>query len=151
MSLKNKELIEKNQYELTFEVERSVFDAAVEKVYRRQAKNITIPGFRRGKAPRSIIEKMYGKGVFYEDAVNEVLPDAYEAAAKESGLDIVGRPEFDMEPIEDGNITLKARYTSSPRSRSKATRASPQSAPLNLSPMRKSMRRSTESVRETPA
>ena len=108
MSLKNKELIEKNQYELTFEVERSVFDAAVEKVYRRQAKNITIPGFRRGKAPRSIIEKMYGKGVFYEDAVNEVLPEAYEAAAKESGLDIVGRPEFDMEPIEDGNITLKA-------------------------------------------
>ena len=109
MSLKNKELIEKNQYELTFEVERSVFDAAVEKVYRRQAKNITIPGFRRGKAPRSIIEKMYGKGVFYEDAVNEVLPEAYEAAAKESGLDIVGRPEFDMEPIEDGNITLKAK------------------------------------------
>ena len=109
MSLKNKELIEKNQYELTFEVERSVFDAAVEKVYRRQAKNITIPGFRRGKAPRSIIEKMYGKGVFYEDAVNEVLPDAYEAAAKESGLDFVGRPEFDMEPIEDGNNTLKAK------------------------------------------
>ena len=109
MSLKNKELIEKNQYELTFEVERSVFDAAVEKVYRRQAKNITIPGFRRGKAPRSIIEKMYGKGVFYEDAVNEVLPEAYEAAAKESGLDIVGRPEFDMEPIEDGNITIKAK------------------------------------------
>ena len=52
---------------------------------------------------------MYGKGVFYEDAVNEVLPEAYEAAAKESGLDIVGRPEFDMEPIEDGNITLKAK------------------------------------------
>ena len=70
MSLKNKrQLIEKIQYELTFEVERSVFDAAVEKVYRRQAKNITIPGFRRGKAPRSIIEKMYGKGVFYEHRV----------------------------------------------------------------------------------
>lgn len=109
MSLKNKELIEKNQYELTFEVERAKFNAAVDKVYRRQVKNISIPGFRRGKAPRAIIEKMYGKGVFYEDAVNEVLPEAYEAAAKESGLDIVGRPEFDMEPVEDGDIVLKAK------------------------------------------
>ena len=58
MSLKNKELIEKNQYELTFEVERAKFNAAVDKVYRRQVKNISIPGFRRGKAPRAIIEKM---------------------------------------------------------------------------------------------
>ena len=85
---------------------------------------------------------MYGKGVFYEDAVNEVLPEAYEAAAKESGLDIVGRPEFDMEPIEDGNITLKAKVYIKPEVKIE---------PLSLSPTRKSMRRSTESVRETPA
>lgn len=114
MSLKNKELIENNQYELTFDVERAKFDAAVERVYRRQAKNISIPGFRRGKAPRSIIEKMYGKGVFYEDAINEVLPEAYENAAKESGLNIVGRPEFDMDPIEDGDIVLKAKVWTKP-------------------------------------
>lgn len=125
MSLKNKELIEKNQYELTFEVERAKFNAAVDKVYRRQVKNISIPGFRRGKAPRAIIEKMYGKGVFYEDAVNEVLPEAYEAAAKESGLDIVGRPEFDMDPLRTAISFSKLRFMSSPRSRSKATRIFP--------------------------
>lgn len=109
MSLRNKELIEKNRYELTFDVERAKFDEAVEKVYRKQAKRITIPGFRRGHAPRSIIEKMYGKGVFHEDAINEVLPDAYEDAAKSSELEIVGRPEFDVEPIEDGDIVFKAK------------------------------------------
>lgn len=109
MSLKNKELIEKNRYELTFDVERAKFDDAVTTVYRRQVKKITVPGFRRGKAPRSIIEKMYGKGVFHEDAINEILPEAYEAAAKESELDIVGRPEFDVEPIEDGDIVFKAK------------------------------------------
>ena len=70
MSLKNKELIEKNRYELTFDVERAKFDDAVTTVYRRQVKKITVPGFRRGKAPRSIIEKMYGKGVFHEDAIS---------------------------------------------------------------------------------
>ena len=109
MSLRNKEQIEKNRWELTFDVERAVFNEAVSKVYRKQVKRITIPGFRRGHAPRSIIEKMYGKGVFHEDAINEVLPDAYEAAAKESGLDIVGRPEFDVEPIEDGDVVFKAK------------------------------------------
>ena len=109
MSLKNKELIAANQYELTFDVERAKFDAAVDKVYRRQVAKINIPGFRRGKAPKSIIEKMYGKGVFYEDAINDVLPEAFEEALKESGLDIVGRPEFDMDPVEDGDVVLKAK------------------------------------------
>lgn len=117
MSLKNKELIEKNRYELTFDVERAKFDEAVTKVYRKQAKRITIPGFRRGKAPRSIIEKMYGKGVFHEDAINEVLPDAYEEAVRESGLDVVGRPEFDVEPIEDGDIVFKAKVYVKPEVR----------------------------------
>ena len=107
--LKNKELIEKNRYELTFDVARSIFEEAVSKVFRKQAKRIMIPGFRRGKAPRSIIEKMYGKGVFHEDAINEVLPDAYEDAAKASGLEIVGRPEFDVEPIEDGDVVFKVK------------------------------------------
>ena len=107
--LRNKELIEKNRWELTFDVARAAFEEAVSKVYRKQAKRIMIPGFRRGKAPRSIIEKMYGKGVFHEDAINEVLPDAYEDAAKASELEIVGRPEFDVEPIEDGDIVFKAK------------------------------------------
>ena len=109
MSLKKKELIETNRYELTFDVARDVFEAAVTKVFQKQVKKITIPGFRRGKAPRKIIEKLYGKTVFHEDALNDVLPDAYESALKESGLETVGRPEFDFDPIEDGDIVFKAK------------------------------------------
>ena len=109
MSLQKSELIDKNQYELTFDVDRATFDAAVDKVYRRSAKKINVPGFRRGKAPRSIIEKMYGKGVFYEDAINDLIPDAYSAAAKESALEIVSRPEFDVETIDENGVVLKAK------------------------------------------
>ena len=109
MSLKKFELIEKNLYELTFDVDRATFEAAIEKAYRRSAKNINIPGFRRGKAPRSIIEKMYGKGVFYEDAINDIIPAAYTEAAKESALEIVSQPEFDVETIDDNGVVLKAK------------------------------------------
>ena len=109
MSLKKSELIEKNQYELTFDVDRATFDAAVDKAYRRSVKNINIPGFRRGKAPRSIIEKMYGTGVFYEDAINDIIPAAYTEAAKESGLEIVSHPEFDVETIDENGVILKAK------------------------------------------
>lgn len=108
MSLKNKELVDKNKYELTIEVERAVFNSAIDKVYRKSVKNITIPGFRRGKAPRAIIEKMYGKEVFYEDAVNEILPEAYEEAVRESELEIVSRPEFDIDEITDEKVIIKA-------------------------------------------
>ncbi len=108
MSLKEKKLLETNKYQLSISVEKSAFDAAVNKVYKKQAKNITIPGFRRGKAPRAIIEKMYGKGVFYEDAVNELLPEAYEEAAKESELKIVGRPEFDIDTIDENGVMINA-------------------------------------------
>ena len=108
MSLKEKKLLEKNKYCLTIAVDKDTFNDAVTKVYKKQAKRITIPGFRRGKAPRAIIEKMYGKGVFYEDAVNEVLPDAYEAAASESGLKIVGRPEFDIESVDENGVVITA-------------------------------------------
>lgn len=108
MSLKEKTLLETNKYQLKIDVDKATFDAAVNTVYRKQAKNITIPGFRRGKAPRAIIEKMYGKSVFYEDAVNEVLPDAYEQAAKESELDIVGRPEFDIDTIDENGVVITA-------------------------------------------
>ncbi len=108
MSLKEKKLLEKNKYRLTIEVDKDTFNEAVSKVYKKQAKRITIPGFRRGKAPRAIIEKMYGKGVFYEDAVNEVLPDAYEDAAKASELEIVGRPEFDIESVDENGVVITA-------------------------------------------
>ena len=76
MSLTKSEVIEKNRYELQFSVDKATFDAAVSAVYRKQVKNINVPGFRKGKAPRSIVEKMYGAGVFYEDAINDLIPDA---------------------------------------------------------------------------
>ena len=109
MSLKDKKLIETNKYELSISVDKATFDEAVTKVYKKQAKRITIPGFRRGKAPRAIIEKMYGKSVFYEDAVNEIIPDAYEEAVKESELKVVGRPEFDIDTIDDNGVVLTAK------------------------------------------
>ena len=110
MALKSTKVVETNVYEIEFDASKEVFDAAVEKVYRKEVKKINIPGFRKGKAPRSIIEKMYGKGVFYEDAVNEIIPEAYEAAIKEAGLDVVSRPEFDIVSIDDNGVVLKAKF-----------------------------------------
>lgn len=96
------ENLEKNMAKLTIEVSAEEFEAALEKAYQKNKNKINVQGFRKGKAPRSIIEKMYGAGVFYEDAANEVMPDAYEEAAKESGLEIVSRPEVDVVQIEKG-------------------------------------------------
>ena len=109
MSLTKSEVIEKNRYELQFSVDKATFDKAVDKIYRKQVKNMTIPGFRKGKAPRSIIEKMYGAGVFYEDAINDVLPEAYTAALTESGIDAVGYPEFDIVSIDDNGLLMSAK------------------------------------------
>ena len=109
MSLTKSELIEKNQYELQFSVDKATFDAAVDKVYRKQVKSITVPGFRKGKAPKSIIEKMYGTGVFYEDAINDLIPEHYTAALKESGLEVVSQPEFDIVSIDENGLVLSAK------------------------------------------
>ena len=109
MSLKETKKIEENLHQLTIEIDGAKFSAAVDKAYRKAAKNITVPGFRRGKAPRSIIEKMYGKGVFYEDAINDLIPEVYPEAAKESGLDIVSQPEFDIESVDENGVVLLAK------------------------------------------
>lgn len=116
MSLKNSKQLETNLYELEITIDGATFKAACDKAYKKSAKNITIPGFRKGKAPRAIIEKMYGKGVFYEDAVNDCLPEAYEAAAKEFGKEIVGRPEFDISDINDetGETVITAKVYTKP-------------------------------------
>ena len=106
MSLKSQETIGANQRKITFTVERPVFDKAVDKVYRRQVKNITIPGFRKGKAPRAIIEKMYGKEVFFEDAVNDCIPDAWDALSGEITETVVSRPEFDVVTIDENGVEL---------------------------------------------
>ncbi|MCD8086187.1 MAG: trigger factor [Clostridiales bacterium] len=99
MSLKNVETKENSSAVLTIEVDAAAFNAAVEKVYRKMRGSISIPGFRKGKAPRKIIEKMYGTGVFYEDAINDLYPTALEDAVKEFGLDVVGYPKLNIETV----------------------------------------------------
>ena len=96
------EKLEKNMVKLTIEAAAEEFDAAIQKAYLKNKGKMNVQGFRKGKAPRAIIEKLYGPSVFYEDAANIVIPDAYEKAAEESGLDIVSRPEIDVVQIEKG-------------------------------------------------
>ena len=108
MSLIKAEKTEKSAYLLEFSVDKENFDKAVNKVYRKQVGSINIPGFRKGKAPRAVIERMYGKGVFYEDAANEVLPEAYEAALAEAKVNPVGRAEFDILSIDENGIVFSA-------------------------------------------
>lgn len=93
------ENLEKSMAKITITVSAEDFEAAMVKSYNKNKKNISIQGFRKGKAPRKMVEKMYGPEVFYEDAANFAIPEAYEAAAKECGLDIVSRPEIDVVDI----------------------------------------------------
>ena len=108
MNLLKQEQGEKSTIKIEFSIDKAVFDAAVDKVYRRQVKKINVPGFRAGKAPRAIIEKMYGSGVFYEDAINDLIPENYTAAVKEAGIDPVGQPEIDIVSIDDNGLVLSA-------------------------------------------
>ncbi len=102
MSLKVENL-EKNMIKLTVEVEASELEKAIEKAYQKQKGQINIPGFRKGKAPRKMIEKMYGAGVFYEDAANALIPEAYSKALDEyEGTEIVSSPSIDIVQIEAG-------------------------------------------------
>lgn len=114
MSLKSQETIAANQQKITFDVDHATFENAINKVYKKAVKNITVPGFRKGKAPRPLVEKMYGKEVFYEDAINEVIPDAYTEVIKEETRVIVSRPEFDVVSIDDEGVVLSATYFTKP-------------------------------------
>ena len=96
------ENLEKNTAKLTIEVPAEKFEEAVQHSYNKNKGSFNIPGFRKGKAPFEMIKKMYGAGVFYEDAVNEVIDATYPDAAKESGLEIVSRPAVSIEQIEEG-------------------------------------------------
>ena len=96
------EKLEKNTAKLTIEVPAEKFDAAVKNAYNKSKSRFNIPGFRKGKAPFEMIKKMYGAGVFFEDAANEVIDESYPDAAKESGLVIVSRPTVDVTQIEEG-------------------------------------------------
>ena len=109
MSLKSCEKVEKSQVVLTIEVGSAEFEAAIEKAYQKMRKKINVPGFRPGKAPRKVIEGMYGAEVFFEEAINIAFPDAYEAAVKEQELQVVGYPAVEMvgEVTREG-FTFKA-------------------------------------------
>ena len=96
------ENLEKNTAKLTIEVPAEKFEEAVQHSYNKNKGKFNIPGFRKGKAPFNMIKKMYGVGVFYEDAVDEVIDASYPDAAKESGLEIVSRPSISIEEIEEG-------------------------------------------------
>ena len=100
------ENLEKNMAKLTIEVPAEELEKALEKAYQKQKKNISVPGFRKGKVPRAMVEKMYGPAVFYEDAVNSLVPEEYSKAAEESKLDIVSRPEINVEQIEKGKAFI---------------------------------------------
>ncbi len=97
--------VEKSEHsmaKLTIEIEADKLEGAIQKAYLKQRGRISIPGFRKGKAPRALIEKMYGVGVFYEDAANELINETYPEAVKESGEDIVSRPDIEVTQIEKG-------------------------------------------------
>ena len=108
MKLTNVEKKEKNQVALSIVVAADVFEAACEKSYRKNVRNINIQGFRQGKAPRKIIEKLYGPEIFYDDAMNECIPDAYEAAVAEAGLKVVSQPSITEVDVKDGEFLFTA-------------------------------------------
>ncbi len=106
---------EKNIVEFTFEIGVEAFEDGMNKSFSKNAKYFSIPGFRKGKAPRKMVEKMYGEEVLYEDAINFACPDAYDAAVAELGLDVVSRPELDIDTLEKGKpVVLKATVTVKP-------------------------------------
>ncbi|MFA9379117.1 MAG: trigger factor [Lachnotalea sp.] len=112
------EKLENNMAKLTIETSVEDFEKALQSAYEKSKKKFNVPGFRKGKVPRPMIEKMYGVGIFYEDAANEIIPEAYAAAADESKLDIVSQPEIDVTQIEKGKtfiftaeVALKPKVT----------------------------------------
>ncbi len=114
MKLKSTEKLENGKVCLEIQVEKPEFDDAMHKAYLKNKSKITVPGFRKGKAPRNMIERMYGKGVFTEDAINIAYPDAFEAAVKESGYEPVDYPEVELVDLNDDGFTMKATVTVKP-------------------------------------
>ncbi len=115
MKLISSNKVETNRYELQIEIDGETFMKAVNAVYKKQVKSISIPGFRKGKAPRAIIEREYGEGVFYEDALKEIYPAAIAEAAKEAGLELVrDKIDLDVEKAGKDGVVFKAVVTVEP-------------------------------------
>lgn len=111
---------EKNCKELEIQIDRAEFDAAVDAAFKKNAGKMNVPGFRKGKAPRAIIEKMYGNGVFYEDALNEVVPKAYADALTETALEVVSAPEYDVKSLDDDGVVITVKVFVKPECTLKA-------------------------------
>ncbi|MDD7042398.1 MAG: trigger factor [Oscillospiraceae bacterium] len=114
MSLVSANKVETNTYELVVSVGAEDFKKGIDKIYKKTAKNITVPGFRKGKAPKSVIEKLYGEAVFYEDTVNDMYPDAYTKAVEEAGIDPVDRPEIEITDVSAEGFSFTAKVTVKP-------------------------------------
>ncbi len=115
MSLKSTEKIETNKYELEIEISAEAFEAAVQAAYLKAKKNINVPGFRKGHAPRKIVEKEYGEGVFYEDALNAILPAEIDTAVSEAGLELVTRPDVEVTEVsKEKGAVVKATCITKP-------------------------------------
>ena len=115
MELKNTEKQEHSVVALTIEITKAEFEAAKDKAFKKTGKNITVPGFRKGMAPRKMIEKLYGEGVFFEEAFNIIYPDAMEMAVEKSGIKPVGRADVDLgDPAEEGGLTIIAKVPVEP-------------------------------------
>ncbi len=115
MSLKSSNKVDTNRYELEVTVDAATFENAVEQAYRKENKKIMIPGFRKGKAPRKIVEKYYGENVFYEDAINAVYPKAMEDAVKEAKLEMVeDKVDFKLVSAGKDGLDFKATITTKP-------------------------------------
>ena len=114
MNVKSKETVENSAVELVIEVGAEEFEAAVDKVYRKNRKSIAVPGFRKGHAPRKIIEGMYGSGVFYQDAIDELYPTAYAQAVEQEGLAPVAYPKVEVLEMGKEGFTFKATVTVCP-------------------------------------
>ena len=115
MSLKSTNKVETNIYELEVEATAEEFENAVQTAYQKAKNKINVPGFRKGKAPRKMIEKLYGESCFYDDAVNAMVPYIVGAAIEEAGLDIVDRPEIDVTALsKDNGVSFKVKVTAKP-------------------------------------
>lgn len=115
MSLKSTEKIETNKYELEIEISAEAFEAAVQSAYLKAKKNINVPGFRKGHAPRKIVEREYGEGVFYEDALNAILPAEIDTAVSEAGLELVTRPDVEVTEVsKEKGAVVKATCITKP-------------------------------------
>ena len=116
------EKLSSNKVKISFDIEAEKFEEAMQKSYLKNRGRVNVPGFRKGKAPRKLIENMYGEGVFYDDAFEALFPEAYDKAVEENAPEPVDRPNVDIQQIGSGK-NLQPRSSCAPTSRWASTRA----------------------------